>query len=264
MFLHVPLVVLVGVFVSPAVTTSVPPPGKVLDLSTFDALQIPVDNGKGGMTQIKHPELDSYSSEYFYTNPYDASQVVFWSPENGVVSGNGAGPRTELTEDNNFFTFSGKHKMKYRMQVKETPSGEKISIGQIKGDSFDTYLEVENSTSVWGASCLIVVELIYDPKSNGLLTAHMRKKNGDGCSGVTYELGKFSLSENIDISMEVIGYDVYVSSNKVSLDAHDYSFWKGKHYGMHFKVGVYDQHKDRSGSGAGKAKLSNLKISHTN
>lgn len=242
-----------------------PSPGQVLDLSTFDALQIPLDNGKGGMTQIKHPELDSYSSEFFYTNPDDHSQVIMWAPVDGAMSGNGAGTRTELTEDNNHFTFSGKHKMKYSMKVKETVNGGQVAIGQIKGDSYDSYLleseDISNATSLRGSSCLIVVELIYDAKENGLLTAHMRKQKDGDCKGVTYELGNFNINENIDISMEVEGYDVYVSSNKASV-SHDYSFWKGKHYGMHFKVGAYNQ--DKSGSGAGKVKLSNLKISHSN
>jgi len=76
-----------------SVESSIPPPGKVFDLSTFDALQIPVDNGKGGMTQIKHPKLDTYTSDYFYTNPHDTTEVVFWAPENGVMSENGSGPR---------------------------------------------------------------------------------------------------------------------------------------------------------------------------
>lgn len=245
----------------------VPPPGKVLDLSTFDALQIPVDNGNGGITQIKHPQLDAYSSEYFYTNPYDTSEVVFWCPENGVVTGNGAGPRTELTEPNNYFTFSGTHTMKYTTSVKEVPSGGEICIGQIKGDSCDICAAMEekalnNSTvGLQGSSCLIVVELIYDADKNGLVTAHMRD---DDCRGVSFELGHFDFDENIDISMKVDGYDVYVSSNKVTLDKYDYSFWKGKHYGMHFKVGVYDQNKGKSGSVGGKAKVSNLKISHNN
>lgn len=240
---------------------NVPYPGEVLDLSTFDALQIPLDNGSGGMTQIKHPKLDTYTSEYFYTNPSDVSQVVFWAPENGVVSGNGAGPRTELTEANNYFTFSGKHKMKYTMQVKETPHGGKVCIGQIKGDSYGSQFTGVQNVSLGGSTCLIVVELIYEAEKDGLVTAHMRDKKGGDCSGVTYELGKFKLDENIDISMEVDGYDVFVSSNKVSSVLHDYSFWKGEHYGMHFKVGVYDQNKN--GSRGGKAKLSNLKISHS-
>ena len=31
--------------------------------------------------------------------------MVMFVPENGVVTGNGAGPRTELTEPNDYFTF---------------------------------------------------------------------------------------------------------------------------------------------------------------
>lgn len=244
------------------------PPGKVLDLSAFDSLQIPVDNGGGSFVQIRHPDLDSYTSDYFYTNPYDSTQVVFWAPENGSVSQNGAGPRTELTEDNNRFTFSGTHTMKYTMQVKETPSGGKVCIGQVKGDSCDSCFFAEregetisNSTALMGAGCLIVVELIYDANKNGLLTAHMRGHDASGCTNVQFNLGNFDLDEKMDISMTVNGYDVRVSSNKVTLPSYDYSFWKGAHYGMHFKVGLYDQNS--GGSGGAKGKLSNLRISHT-
>lgn len=244
-----------------------PPPGKVLNLKTFDALQIPEGKGKEGMTQIRHPELDKYSSKYFYTNPTDESEVVFWAPESGSVSGNGAGPRTELTEANNYFTFSGKHTMSYTMSIEKVPSDGKVCIGQIKGDSFDSYQDPEivddnNTTTLLKGSCLIVVELIYEARNNGLVTAHMRSKSGGGCSSEIFKLGNFGLNEKIQISMEVNGYNVYVSSNKVKANRYDYSFWKGKHYGMHFKVGVYDQTSCSSCSSGAKAKLSNLKITH--
>lgn len=251
------------------IVNAVPPPGKVLDLSTFDALQIPVDNGKGGMTQIKHPELDTYSSEFFYTNPYDDSEVVFWAPENGSgISENGSGPRTELTEKNNLFTFSGTHTMSYDITVKEVPSDGQVCIGQIKGDSCDSCRQQElfgNETlSSLHGSCKIVVELIYDADNSGLVTAHMRSKSGNSCSSENFKLGKFDMGEKIHIDMKVDGYYVYVSSNKVQLDKYDYSFWKGSHYGMHFKVGLYDQTSCKSCSSGAKAKLSNLKIKHSN
>jgi len=252
-------------YLSVSVYSSDPPPGKVLDLSDFDNLQLPLDNGKGGMTEIKHPELDTYTSDYFYTNPYDTSQVVFWTPENGVVSGNGAGPRTELSESNNYFTFSGTHKMSYTMQVKQVPSGGKVCIGQIKGDDYDSSdanIKGENSTSRPGCSgsCKIIVELIYDDNEDGLVTAHMRDES---CCSATFKLGKFELDEDIEISMKVDGYNVYVSSNKVTLNKYSYSWWKGDNYGMHFKVGLYDQNTGSKSSNGGKAKLSNLKISHS-
>jgi hypothetical protein len=253
---------LICFFLVNSVASSIPPPGKVLDLSTFDALQIPVDDGKGGMTQIRHPKLDTYTSDYFYTNPQDTTEVVFWAPENGVVSGNGAGPRTELTEENNLFTFSGIHTMKYSMKVKQVPSGGKVCIGQIKGDSCDSCRaldEIKNSTVLKGSSCLIVVELIYDETKNGLVSAKMRDKN---CNSVSFDLGKFKLDEDINISLKVDGYNVYVSSNKQVLEKYDYSFWKGSHYGMHFKVGLYDQNSSGKSSSGGQAKLSNLKITH--
>lgn len=254
------------------VKSSIPPPGDVLDLSPFDALQIPVDNGRGGFVQIKHPELDTYSSEYMHTDEWDTSKVVFWAPINGAVSDNGSGPRTELTEDNNYFTFSGKHTMKFSQQVKQVNSCSDVCIGQIKGDSYDEYFQVpthwKNTTysnasidrssdhPILGASCLIVVELTYDGKH---VIAHTRDHN---CHSVNYDLGSFGIDEEIEIEMTVDDYDVYIKSNKATVPALDYSFWKGANYGMHFKVGLYDQCTGSSDSDGSKSKLYNLHITH--
>lgn len=243
------------------VLSSVPPPGKVLDFSTFKDLQVPVDDGKGGMTEIKHPELDTYSSKYMYTDEWDTSKVVFWAPINGVISGHGAGPRTELTEPNNLFTFSGKHTMKFTQQVKQIPSCGDVCIGQIKGDSYNSqFFTAGNGTvgTTGGDSCLIVVELTFDGKN---AIAHTRDKN---CQGVKHNLGSYTMDEEIHISMTVDGYYVYVSSNKVNLGKIDYSFWKGANYGMHFKVGIYDQCSGKSSEDGGKTKLSGLQITHSN
>ena len=269
--------VLAGAALLQNACAKVPPPGEVLDLSPFDALQTPLDDGHGGMTQIKHPELDTYSSEYMYTDEWDTSKVVIWAPINGVVSGNGAGPRTELTEENSLFTFSGKHTMKFTQQVKQINSCSDVCIGQIKGDDFDEAFEVPptwNTTQphywisegryeslhrdhpIIGASCLIVVELTYDGSH---VTAHTRNEH---CDNVSNDLGHFDLDEEIIIEMTVDDYDVFISSNKVTLPKIDYSFWKGAHYGMHFKVGVYDQCTGNSDTDGSKSKLSNLKITH--
>jgi hypothetical protein len=111
-------------------------PAKVLNLPDNFRLQIPKDNGSGSITTIKQPELATYSSSYFSTDA-DGVSVVMWSPENGVVTGNGAGPRTELSEPNDYFTFKGQHTMSFVQQVyKADPKGV-VCIGQIKGDSYD-------------------------------------------------------------------------------------------------------------------------------
>ncbi len=184
-----------------AAESSTPPPSKILDLSNFK-LELP-----DGSTSVKN--LDSYSSKYFYTDPADNRTVNFWTPEDGSVSSNGAGPRTELSEKTEF-TFSGKHSMVFTQQVFEAdPKGE-VCIGQVKGDSFNANFVSEfvdpvgsaidyssvplNSTLM--ASCLIVVELIYNAKSKEV-TAHFRDS---ACNSKSVSVGQFSLGETIKMS----------------------------------------------------------------
>jgi len=83
------------------------------------------------------------------------------------------------------------------MKVNQVPSGGKVCIGQIKGDSCDscrTLDEAKNSTVLKGGNCKIVVELIYDENKNGLVTANMRDKY---CKNAKYDLGKFKIDEDI-------------------------------------------------------------------
>lgn len=238
-------------------------PADVLNLAeTSMELQFPDTSKDGGIHTIKQPELLTYSSNYFYTNEDDPSTVVFWAPENGGVTDNGSGPRTELTEPKNFFTFSGKHTMTFTQQVKATDPKGVICIGQIKGDSYDSTAieEFNNSSSsaILRGSLLIVVELMYS-ESSGAVTAHVRNKQGDN---INLDMGHYSLNEKINMMMSVDGYEVTVKSDKAS-HTYSYDFWKGANYGMHFKVGVYDQGEGSSSSKGGKTKLSNLKITHS-
>jgi hypothetical protein len=230
-------------------------PSDVINLYNMD-LQIPVDNGKGSFQQIRQPELNTYSSEYFHVDEYGWSVEMF-APENGVTSKNGAGPRTELTEPNNYFIFAGTHKMSFQQEVFDTHPAGVISIAQIKGDDFD-YKALSGRSPTLGASCLIIVELTYSSDSKKV-EAHMRNET---CHGVTFSVGKYELGEKIEIDFEVKDTKVYISSNKVTLDPYSYSWWKNANYGMHFKVGPYDQGTGGSSSKGGRLKLSHLEISH--
>ena len=162
--------------------------------------------------------------------------------------------------------------MVFTQQVFEAdPKGE-VCIGQVKGDSFNANFVSEfvdpvgsaidyssvslNSTLM--ASCLIVVELIYNAKSKEV-TAHFRDS---ACNSKSVSVGQFSLGETIKMSFAVNGYNVVVSSNKVTLPAYSYSFWKGANYQMHFKVGTYVQGTGADHSKGGKSKLSALSVTH--
>jgi hypothetical protein len=205
-------------------------------------LQIPQESSDGGITTISNSALQTYSSSYFKANS-DGTAVLMFAPENGAVTGNGAGPRTELTEPNDYFTFSGTHTMKFTTSVQSTDPKGVICIGQVKGDSYSSVAGSEhtinnstfvdtNSASNLGASCLIAVELTYTSSSQEV-TAHMRDSS---CNSKNFHVGYFSMGEAIHMTFTVKDYDVYVSSNKVTLPAYSYSFWKGSNYKMHFKV----------------------------
>eukprot|EP00128_Syssomonas_multiformis_P018265 Colp12_sorted_trinity150504_noHs@12897 len=223
-------------------------PGQIYDLRTW-TLQIPVDKGTGSIKQIKQPELATYSSEYFYTD--SDKGAIFRAPSDGLVTGNGAGPRTELTE-NHEFTFSGIHTLNITQQVLQLPPSKTICIAQVKGDSF--------SKSRRAASCLIVVEFCYNGDAQEV-SAHMRDKD---CNSKVFKAGKYKVGEKIDISFRVQDYDVYVATNKVVLPKYSYSFWKGHNYQMHFKVGDYVQGTAKSHTQGGKTKLSHLSVHHSN
>lgn len=121
-------------------------PAKLLNLPGQFQLQIPKSDGNGGITTIKHPDLDSYSSSFFYTDS-DGASVVMWAPENSAITGNGSGPRTELTEPKDFFTFKGTHSMSFTQQVLEADPSQNVCIGQIKGDSYDGMKGIMNYCS---------------------------------------------------------------------------------------------------------------------
>lgn len=97
-----------------------------------------------------------------------------------------------------------------------------------------------------------------------VVEAHMRERDSRGdCTSKVFSVGSFNPGEKIHITFKVVDTKVYVSTNKVTLPGYSYSFWQGKNYGMHFKVGVYDQGTGKDGTKGGKVKLSNLVVGHT-
>jgi hypothetical protein len=202
------------------------------------------------------------------TDPTDNGKIVMSAPENGTVTANGAGPRTELTEPNNFFTFAGNHSIKFTQQVVQLPSCGEVCIGQIKGDSYSPVVSMPYLLSYMksqvaqltrgsdGSSCLIVAEVVFDGRR---VLVQTRDKN---CNNVNTFLGNYALGEEIRIQMTVRDFIVVVSSNKVAGVRFDYSFWKHASYGMRFKVGVYDQCAVRNSTLSGRTRLSGLSIVH--
>ena len=131
-------------------------PGEIYDLRPF-VLQLPFSDGDG-IAIIKQPAVNTYSDHYFHVN--DANNaIVMFVPENGVKTGNGAGPRTELTEPTEYFTFSGTHVMSYTTRVNQADHD--VCIGQVKGDDYTN------------GSPLIIVEIVYE-RDTGKVYSHVR------------------------------------------------------------------------------------------
>eukprot|EP00462_Mataza_sp_D1_P006161 CAMPEP_0175121396 /NCGR_PEP_ID=MMETSP0087-20121206/1143_1 /TAXON_ID=136419 /ORGANISM="Unknown Unknown, Strain D1" /LENGTH=155 /DNA_ID=CAMNT_0016402929 /DNA_START=346 /DNA_END=816 /DNA_ORIENTATION=+ len=155
--------------------------------------------------------------------------------------------------------------MNFTQTVLEVDPASTLCIGQVKGDSYKNSAFVEaalNATATDG-SCLIVVEFIYNQKSSQV-ESHFRVFDGKSCHSKAYPVGHFNLGEPIHISFVVDNFNVFVSTNKAALPAFDYSAFDGHHYGMHFKVGAYDQGKGSDSSKGGKTQLSNLVVQHSN
>ncbi len=178
-------------------------------------------------------------------------------PENGDRTDNGAGPRTELSEPKNYFTFSGTHKMSYVTRVMQADHN--VCVGQVKGDDYN-FKTASNSSSelAMGGSPLIIVEIVYDVNSKDL-NSHVRDAN---YNDVKQFLGKFEMNEPITLNIQVDGYNVNVNSNKQST-SHSYSFWKNHNYMMHFKAGAYLQGSGNSKTRGAKVQVSKFKTSHT-
>jgi len=233
-------------------------PGRIWDLSTF-YLQLPKSrtkaDGSKGITTIKMKDNRDFEEKpYFYTDRTDNGTIMF-APENGFLTDNGSGPRTEFTEKERIFKFEGNHKMKFTTEVLQLPASKEIAIGQIKGNN-------GKRTSA-KASCLIVVEFMYDGRT-GECRAHYRKQMENGkCQSVREHAGFFKLNEKIEVTFEVVGSDVFVATNKVKLPRFSYKQWKGTDYNMQFKVGTYNQGTGSSSTKGGRVKLHNLRTEHS-
>ena len=224
-------------------------PADILGLSHSKwTLQIPVQRSTsneslGGIKEISGTELLTYSSEYFKAGQDSTGpSVIMWAPENGYKTPNGAGARTELSEDHEF-GFSGTHEFNFTQKVTEAdPTGD-VVIGQIKGDS--------------GNDCLLVVELTYNSIAHRV-TVHTFDKN---CKHNIEALGSFKMAEPIQISFRVDNFNVHVATNKGTA-SYDYSYF-GSNYKMHFKAGAYNSKSGSDSSKGGRTHLSHLSVAHS-
>jgi hypothetical protein len=152
-----------------ALALALSPPGVLFNLSSW-GLQLPLSNGKGGVTQVLQPALKTYTSAYFYTDPAD-NGMTFWCPENGATTGGSSFPRSELREEFDFDLSPGRHVLNATVAVLSANSSKaSVTIGQAHVDGISGH-------------CSIFVELMW---TDGTVTAHLRDKS---CNNVNVIVG---------------------------------------------------------------------------
>ena len=213
-----------------ATSSLAPPPGALFNLSSF-LLQLPTST-HGGVTEVKQPALDSYSSEYFYTDPADKG-MTFWCPQNGATTSGSSFPRSELRETLDFDLSPGLHTLNATVTVLQTTSTQSITIGQAHVDGLSGH-------------CSIFVELEW---TRGAVVAHLRDK---ACRGVDMALGSYALGEPVSYSITLSGDTARITTDKVAGKPYSYT-WLPASTRVYFKAGDYLQVKRGGGGGAAAA-----------
>jgi len=243
------------------------PPGDLFNLSNF-VLQLPTctpPKCSGSIDQISQPQLKTYTSQYFFTDP-STNAMTFWCPIDGKHTSGSSYPRTELRESQNLgwnnngkgdWTFIGYHQLNVTLKVLTEPSKGAITIGQAHGASI-------GSTSVSG-SCSIVSEFEWN---KGKLVNHIRgPRSGDTCSSLSQTLpGDYAIGETFSYSILVNGKAVSVWTSKGGWSKiQTYSWWNtsgDQTYWLYFKAGDYVQEAGSSSTVGGKVAISSLKTYH--
>jgi hypothetical protein len=114
-------------------------PGASHDLRNWK-LTLPIDDA-GGTTgeaaEIKNPQLQTYSSAFFYTGTDGA--MVFWCPVIGATTSSATAPRTELREQmvagssSINWSVAGTHILRGQCRVTQLPDTGAVIIGQVHG-----------------------------------------------------------------------------------------------------------------------------------
>lgn len=222
------------------------PPGQNFDLTNWK-LQLPVAGKGGGVEEISQPQLRSYTSEYFQTDPATGG-IAFWAPINGATTSGSNYPRSELRENIDFGFNSGTHVLNATVTVTQLPPGSKsITIGQLHADGLS-------------GSCSIIVELEY---TDGDVVSHLRgAPSGSTCKGSSVTVGKaVPLGSPIHYSITLSGDTVYVATQSGAAPAYSYS-WGKKSTSMYFKAGDYVQQSGSSSTEGGRVILTALSTTH--
>jgi len=251
-----------------SVSLSLAPPGENFNLENWQ-LQLPTctpPSCSNSIDTIKQPELKTYTSQYFFTDP-STNDMAFWCPIDGKHTSGSNYPRSELRESQNLswnnngkgdWTFIGFHSLNVTLKVVQEPDTKTITIGQAHGASI-------GSTSVSG-SCSIISEFEWNA---GKLVNHIRgAQSGGTCSSLSQTLpGTYAVGESFSYSIVVSGKDVSVWTTKGGWsDVHTYSWWEtsgANTYWLYFKAGDYVQDSGSSSTVGGKIAISALETFHS-
>jgi len=215
-----------------------PPPGQLFNLNNW-ILQLPVSNGNGGVEEISNPQLETYTSEYFYTDT--DSSMTFWCPQDGAHTSGSNYPRSELRETPDW-TVKGTHELNCTCSVTKEPQNHAITIGQIHADGVS-------------GSCSIIVELEWNA---GTIVSHLRDKN---CNNVQYTVGTgYKVGDKINYYLKLQDGVVTVTTNKGSQPAYTYSWIT---YQLYFKAGDYVQDNATSSTEGGIVHFYQLDRKHS-
>jgi poly(beta-D-mannuronate) lyase len=239
------ILLIAGTFViTSAASGSTPPtgtttkPAQVLKLSNW---YLTLPTGSSTAATVKQPQLDSYTSEYFFTKGASTG-VVFYAPVSGSTTRHSVHTRSELRETAANGTLpwgwsagKGTHILTATEAITHLPGGNgTLCFAQIHGPGSKWYLILDAVGTGNGTAKLVVKD-----KS--------RKATG-AVIDPSYKIGtRFNLV--VSATNGVVGID-YNSVRKVTT--------KSTQKGSYFKIGAYNQ----SSGDFGESVVYSLSVTH--
>jgi len=223
-------------------------PGADFDLRRWK-LTLPVDVSgglAGSPAEIKYPQLQTYTSQFFYTGADGA--MVFWCPVIGVTTSGATAPRTELrelisgTDSSVNWTADGTHILRGQCRVTQQPDTGDVIIGQVHGYPVQRLVKVQYG--------------------NGRVLVYIRKSlTVSGDAKFTHNVGANAL---IDYEIKVVDGVATVTVNGVA-NSHDFVAsdprW-GTDSTFYFKAGAYLQDNAGSITEGGRVSFYQLSVTH--
>ena len=223
-------------------------PGGNFDLRRWK-LTLPVDVSggiAGSPAEIKYPQLQTYSSEFFYTGTDGA--MVFWCPVIGTTTSGATAPRTELrelisgTDSSVNWTADGTHILRGQCRVTQQPDTGDVIIGQVHGYPVQRLVKVQYG--------------------NGRVQVYIR--NSLTASGDTKFIHSVGANALIDYEIKVVDGVAIVAVNGVT-NSHDFvasdPAW-GTDSTFYFKAGAYLQDNAGLVTEGGRVSFYQLSVTH--